>query len=130
MGTISRGAHTVGERSIHTVGERNVGERSVHTGGVHTLVEHCSAHSGVLWESTKLGECSELLRASVIFLDWRQNGAPGWIEARTGCGSIDFIGGAEWIRGCGALRALDLYLIWEAAEERGAFCGLCVVLNT
>ena len=56
----------------------------------------------------------------MIFLDWRQSGAPGWIEARTGCGSIDFIGGAEWIRGGGALGAPDLYLIREAA--RGVRC--------
>jgi len=55
----------------------------------------------------------------VIFLDWRQSGAPGWIEARTGYGSIDFIGGAEWIRGCGAPRAPDLYLIREAAKGGG-----------
>ena len=52
----------------------------------------------------------------MIFLDWGRSGAPGWIEARTGCGSIDFIGGAEWIRGRGALGAPDLYPIREAAE--------------
>ena len=63
----------------------------------------------------------------MIFLDWRQSGAPGRIAARTGCGSIDFIGGAEWIRGCEALGAPDLYLIREAGK--GTFDGLCVVLN-
>ena len=66
----------------------------------------------------------------MIFLDWRQNGAPGRIEARTGCGSIDFIGGAEWIRGGGALGAPDLYLIREAAEGGCASRGQCMVLNT
>ena len=55
----------------------------------------------------------------MIFLDWRQSGAPGWIEARTGYGSIDFIGGVEWIRGGGALRAPDPYPIWEAAKVEG-----------
>ena len=66
---------------------------------------------------------------AVIFLDWRQSGAPGWIEARTRCGSIDFIGGAEWIRGCGAPGAPDLYPIQEAAKGV-AYRSRCVVLNT
>jgi hypothetical protein len=65
---------------------------------------------------------------AVIFLDWRQSGASGWVEARAGCGSIDFIGGAEWIRGGGALGAPDLYPIQEAG--RGASRSRCVVLNT
>ena len=56
---------------------------------------------------------------TVIFLNWRQSGAPGWIEARTGCGSIDFIDGAEWIGGGGALGAPNLYLIRQAAEGGG-----------
>ena len=53
---------------MYTLGERNIyteGKRSVHIGGVHTLVEHWSAHSRVLWESTKLGERSELLGSTV-----------------------------------------------------------------
>ena len=63
----------------------------------------------------------------MIFLDWRQSGAPGWIEARTACGSINFIGGEEWIRGYGAPRAPDLYPIREAAKGGvhivvGAWC--------
>ena len=67
----------------------------------------------------------------MIFLDWRQSGAPGWIEAYTGYGSINFIGRAEWIRGGRALGALDLYPIREAAKGgRGASRGWCVVLNT
>ena len=41
------------------------------------------------------------------------------MEARTGCGSIDFIGRAEWIRGGRALGAPDLYPIREAAKEGG-----------
>jgi hypothetical protein len=55
-----------------------------------------------------------------------------WIEAPTGCGSIDFIGGAEWIRGRGALGAPDLYPIRETAElgeGGGASCGRYVVLS-
>ena len=52
----------------------------------------------------------------MIFLDWRQSGAPGWIEAYTGYRSLDFINRVEWIRSCKAPRALDLYSIREVAE--------------
>ena len=38
------------------------------------------------------------------------------MELLAGCGSIDLIDGAEWIRGCGALGASDLYPIREAAK--------------
>ena len=52
------------------------------------------------------------------------------MELLAGCGSIDLIDGAEWIRGCGALGASDLYPIREAAEGGDAYRGRCVVLNT
>ena len=60
----------------------------------------------------------------MIFLDWRQSGAPGWIEARTGCGSIDFTGGVGWIRGCGALGALDPYLRERSVATSDRIWGL------
>ena len=41
------------------------------------------------------------------------------MELLAGCGSIDLIDGAEWIRGCGALGASDLYPIREAAKGGG-----------
>jgi hypothetical protein len=53
---------------------------------------------------------------AVIFLDWRQSGALGWVEARAGCGSIDFISGAEWIR---AMELLELQIYTRFGRRGG-----------
>jgi hypothetical protein len=67
----------------------------------------------------------------VIFLDWRQSGAPGWIEARTGYGSIDFL--LVERSGLEAVELLELQ-IYNQFRRRlrvgGASRGSCVVLNT